>query len=174
MFKKLTTLALIAAASSAYAVDGTVTVSGTVVSNTCTVAPSTSAVTLPTVSTSALNAIGAVAGMTPWNVTVSGCGATSINMNTYFEYGTSTNAGGRLSKVSGTSTNVDVQVLQLNAGTLTVLDLSKPAGSQNTTAVATNAGGTATQFFFLRYYATAATVGAGSFNSSFTFTVVYS
>lgn len=174
MFKKLTTLALIAAASSAYAVDGTVTVSGTVVSNTCTVTPSTSAVTLPTVSTSALNSIGAVAGMTPWNVTVSGCGATSINMNTYFEYGSTTNSSGRLSKSSGTSTGVDIQVLQLNAGTLTVLDLSKPAGSQNTVAVATNASGTATQNFFLRYYATVATVGAGTFNSSFTFTVVYS
>lgn len=165
MRKQLATLALLAAAGSAFAVDGTVTVTGTVSSATCTVTPSSTTVTLPTVSRTSLAAAGQVAGITPWSVSVSSCSAST--MNTYFEYGSTINASGRLIN-AGTAANVEGQILNSSLG---VVNLAGGPGSQNTTAV-TVTSNAATQQFYVRYFATGAAT-AGTFSSSFTFTLIY-
>lgn len=164
MFKKLATVALLAAAGSAFAVDGTVTVTGVVSSATCTIsAPNT--VVLPTVSRSSLGAAGQVAGITPWAVSVSSCSAAS--MNTFFEYGSTINPSGRLIN-AGTALFVEGQVLNSSLG---VVNLAGAAGSQNTTAV-TVTGNAASQQFYIRYYATGVAT-AGTFSTSFTYTLIY-
>lgn len=172
MLKNLATLTLMAAAGSAFAVDGTVNVTGTVTTATCTVTVTPSTVALPTVQRSALGSNGAVAGITPFNITTSACTGTGItNITTYFEYGSNINSNGRLSNTissgSGGTTNVEVQVLNSSLG---VVNLAGALGSQNVTSVAF---GNNTQTFYARYYATGAAT-AGSFSSNFTFTLVYS
>ncbi|HEV6965651.1 type 1 fimbrial protein [Roseateles sp.] len=171
MLKKTAALSLLAlAAGGAYAVDGTVTVTGTVTGVTCLI--SAPAVTLPTVSTTALASNGAVAGLTSWTVTTSGCTGTGATAtNAYIEPGSTINTSGRITKTSGTATNVEVQMLTSG---MVVMDLSKTYGSQyagqTTNTVALNSG----QTFYLRYYATPSGAGAGTFTSSFTYTLVYS
>lgn len=168
MAKKFATLAVLAVLScSSYAVDGTVTVSGTVTNTTCTVTPSSTTVTLPTVSKTSLGSIGATAGTTAWSVAVSACSGAST-MTTYFEPASTTNGNGRLLN-SGTATGVDVQMLTSAFG---VINLAAGAGSQgvSSTAVVSNA---ATQSFYIRYYATSASVTAGTFVGGFTFTMIY-
>lgn len=168
MMKKIFALSILAAlANGAYAVDGTVNISGSVSNITCTVTPSSAAVTMPTVSKSALASAGQTAGTTAWSVSVSGCSGAST-MTTYFELGSTTNANGRLNNNGGTATNVDVQILTSTFG---VINLAAAAGAQgvSSTAVVSNA---ATQQFYLRYYATAAAT-SGTFVSNFSYTIIY-
>ncbi|MDG0854514.1 fimbrial protein [Roseateles puraquae] len=167
MFKKISALAVLAiSASGAYAVDGTVTVSGNVSSATCTVTASATTVTLPTVSKTSLATAGSTAGTTPWSVSVSSCSAAT--MNTFFEAGTTVNSNGRLIN-SGTAGNVDGQIVTSTFG---VVNIGAANGSQGTTAVSVSSNA-ATQQFYVRYYATGAAT-AGTFTSSFTYTLVYS
>jgi major type 1 subunit fimbrin (pilin) len=165
MIKRLATVGLLAMAGAAYAADGTVNVTGSVSGATCTIATSAAAVGLPNVSRSALASAGSVAGLTPWSVSVSACNA--ITMNAYFEAGPTVNASGRMSN-SGTAGNVDGQLLNSSFG---VINMAQSYGSQGTTPV-TLSGNAATQQFYVRYYATG-TVTAGTFISSFTYTLVY-
>lgn len=166
MLKRITLASLLLAiAGGAYAVDGTVTVNGTISAATCTVTPSATTVTLPTVSKTALAVAGATAGAVPWSVSVSACSAATIN--TYFEPGSTVNANGRLIN-SGTATNVDGEILTSTYG---VVNLGAAYGTQGTSPVAVSASA-ATQQFFVRYYATGAAT-AGTFASSFTFTMIY-
>lgn len=171
MWMKVATLALAAVCGSAFAVDGTVNVTGTVTTATCTVSVSPSSVALPTVARSALSSVGAVAGITPFQIITTGCTGTGItSMYPYFELGSTTNANGRLSNTvsagSGGATNVDVQILNSALG---VVNLAAAAGSQNVPAVSFGNGA---QTFYARYYATGAAT-AGSYSSSFTFTLIY-
>lgn len=165
MLKKIATVCLLTVASGAYAVDGTVNVNGSVSSATCTISTSANTVSLPNVSRTSLASAGAVAGLTPWSVSVSACNA--VTMNTYFEPGATINASGRMIN-TGTATNVEGQVLNSSYG---VVNMSQTYGSQGTSAV-TLSGNAATQQFFVRYYATG-TATAGTFVSSFTYTLVY-
>lgn len=172
MWKNLAPLTLLAAAGSAFAVDGTVNVTGTVSTATCTVTVSPSTVALPTVQRSALGSNGAVAGTTPFQIITSGCSGTGVtNITTFFEYSSTINASGRLNNTissgAGGATNVDVQVLNSSLG---VVNLAGALGSQNVPSIAF---GNSTQNFYARYYATGAAT-AGTFSSSFTFTLVYS
>ncbi len=165
MIKKIATLCLLVAATGAYAVDGTVNVNGSVSSATCTITTSGTTVTLPNVSRTSLAGAGQVAGLTPWSVSVSACNA--VTMNTYFEPGATINASGRMIN-SGTATNVDGQLLN---SAQTAINMSLTYGSQGTSPV-TLSGNAATQQFYVRYYATGVAT-AGTFVSSFTYTLVY-
>lgn len=174
MLKKIAALSLLAlAAGGAYAVDGTVTVTGTVSAATCSVSATATSVTLPTVSTTALASNGAVAGLTSWIVQTSGCNANSSGAtatNTYIEPGSTINTSGRITKTSGTATNVEVQMLTSG---MVVMDLSKNYGSQYAGQLSSTVAFNGSQTFYLRYYATGV-AGAGTFTSSFTYTLVYS
>ncbi|WP_158218255.1 fimbrial protein [Roseateles puraquae] len=166
MFRKFLAPSLLAlCACSAFAVDGTVSLGGTVTAVTCTVTPSSTTVSLPTVSKTSLASNGATAGTTPWSVSVSACSAAT--MNTLFEGGSTINASGRLIN-SGSATNVDGQIL---TSTFAVVNMLAASGSQGPSAV-TLSSSAATQRFYVRYYATGAAT-AGTFTSSFTYTLIY-
>ncbi|MGL1881452.1 uroepithelial cell adherence major pilin UcaA, partial [Proteus mirabilis] len=86
----LATILSAAFAGSSMAYDGTVTFTGKVVAQTCSVDTNDQnlTVTLPTVSTTTLNTNAATAGLTPFTIHLTGCavgmdGAQSVK--TYFE-----------------------------------------------------------------------------------------
>lgn len=166
--KALVLLAVAAMSLSAQAQSGTVSVSGNVTSASCTASASTT-ITLPQVSTASLASTGSTSGSTAWTISLTACTGSPTVMRTYFEPGGNVNSSGRLTKSGGTSANVEVQVINADG---TVVNMAGAAGGQNvsTASIVTNA---ASQTFYLRYYA-AGTVTAGTYTSSFNWTVVYS
>lgn len=176
MSKRLLSAALIAglgiafAPGAANAVDGTITINGAVTGSTCTVAVNGTAantVTLPTVSTSALNASGTTAGQTPFSIALSGCSAGITKAATYFEAGPNVTAAGRL-KNTGTASNVDVQLVYSDNSAVAV---GQPAPTSGAGSVAV-AGGAATMNYYARYYATGVAT-AGNVSSTVQFSMIY-
>lgn len=165
------------APQAANAVDGTITINGTIVSNTCKVgtgSPNNFTVTLPTVSTSAFTAAGNVAGATAFSIAVTGC-TSSTKVTTYFEPGTTVDiATGNLIN-SGTATNVEAQLLNGAGGSLaafSAIKLGAAAASQNSSQY-TLTSGAATLNYYAQYYATGAAVGAGTYASTVNYTMTY-
>lgn len=175
--KSLLTSALIAAfavaaiAPAAHAADGTINITGTINSSTCKIngvnSPATVAVTLPTVSTTALNAAGSVAGRTAFNLALSGCGALA-KATTFFEPGPTVMADGNLKNATGTATGVEVQLLNND---FSAIALNGSASAQNSQQVNLT-GGAGTLNYYAQYFATAA-AGAGSVSTSVQFSMIY-
>jgi major type 1 subunit fimbrin (pilin) len=167
-------LGLLLAASqvnAAEASDGTISFTGNINSQTCTVsvngAGSSATVALPTVAASLLQTAGETAGATRFTVDLSECSTTTGDVYAYFEQGANVNANGRLTN-TGTATNVDLELLD-NAGT------SLNAGSTDQSTSPTTAAltdGAATLTYAARYYATAAAT-AGTVASSVTYSINY-
>jgi major type 1 subunit fimbrin (pilin) len=179
MNKTLLSAALIAgfgmaafAPQAAQASDGTININGAVTGSTCTVkingAASPATITLPTVSTSALNAAGTTAGQTAFAINLTACTAAITKAATFFENGANVNAAGRLVNTGTTSATVDVQLLNNDNSVITV-GSPAPSGGAGSFAVSSNA---ATLSYFARYYATAA-AGAGSVASTVQFSRIY-
>jgi major type 1 subunit fimbrin (pilin) len=176
--KSLLTSSLIAAFAvaavapqAAHAVDGTINITGTINSSTCKInganSPATIAVALPTVSTTALNAAGSVAGRTAFNIALTGCGALT-KATTFFEPGPTVMADGNLKNATGTATGVEVQLLNND---FSAIALNGAASAQNSQSV-TLASGAGTLNYYAQYFATAA-AGAGSVSTSVQFSMIY-
>jgi major type 1 subunit fimbrin (pilin) len=181
MNKTLLSAALIAgfgvaafAPQTAHAVDGTITFNGKITASTCTInAPggASFAVTLPTVATTALSTVGAVAGTTPFALTLTACTfATAGNVSTYFEPSAANILADGNLKNTATSNGVEVRLLN---STSTPLALNGVSGSQNasTAAVTTSSTG-ATLNYFAQYFAASA-VTAGTVTAQVTYSVTY-
>lgn len=162
---------------SAFAIDGTINFSGEITANTCNVKIDNSlngsgTVTLPTVSTSAFTGVNSVAGMTAFNISLSGCSITKdTTVSAYFEPGAYTNNTGRLSQshVSG-ATGVEIQLLNSSQG---VMNLFAAQGSQNDVGTSMNIGATsAVLTYYAQYFSTGA-VSAGPVTSQVSYSVVY-
>jgi major type 1 subunit fimbrin (pilin) len=168
------TLFVCLAPGMAAASDGTVNITGLVTASTCKIntatSPVTIAVALPTVSTSALPSAGTTAGRTPFTIALSNCTAALSKAQTYFEPGPTvdTATNNLILQGAGSAANVELQLL--NADSSKIL-LGNAIASQNT-ATAAITGGAATLNYFAQYYATGV-AGAGTANSSVTFTMVY-
>ncbi|GAB2563003.1 type 1 fimbrial protein [Dyella jejuensis] len=182
MKKTLLTAALLTAVGvvalapqAARATDGQITINGKITSSTCTINSGTSsfAVTLPTVAVSALNATGAVAGDTPFSISLTGCTiSTAGNVSAYFEPGANVQADGNL-KNTGSATGVEVQLL--NSGN-TPINLGSASGSQNsTTAAVTTTSTSATLNYFAQYIVPASSTkaAAGAVSTSVYYSVTY-
>jgi major type 1 subunit fimbrin (pilin) len=185
MTKTLLSAALIAglgiaafAPQTARAVDGTITVTGTVTAGTCKVnsgSPAAVAVTLPSVQTSALLTAGAVAGRTPFSLAISGCAAGINGATTYFEPGPTIDPSNGNLINSGTAANVQVQLLNgtgSSAAAFSQIQLANPAATQNSGQV-TITSGAATMNYYAQYFAKTAAVTSGTVSSSVQFTMVY-
>ena len=112
--------------SAAHAADGTITFTGSISAQTCTINGNGSGgtdftVTLPTVAASALPSDGATSGRTPFSIAVSGCSTKSGTVSTWFEPGSNVDATSGLLKntAAGGAANVQVGLLQ-NDGTTAV------------------------------------------------------
>jgi major type 1 subunit fimbrin (pilin) len=164
-------LALLASAAPAFSFDGTVTVNGEVLLETCTVngGVPTFGVILPTLSTSALAAVGSTAGATRFAIALTNCEGLAEFVNAYFENGPSTNAEGRLINQTAGGASVDGQIKNADGS---VVNLAAPFGSQNTLRTPI-VGQSATQMYFIAYFANAMPVNAGAFSSSVVYTLMY-
>lgn len=160
------------APTSVLATDGTIHITGEVTASTCTVSTSGGNidVALPSVSTNALTSNGDVAGRTAFTIDLTGCTATGAQ--TFFEPGTFTNSNGNLDIQGGTGSASNVQVQLLNDD-LSPIDVSAPQGSQNSHTVTFPTGATDASLSYFAQYYSLGTAGAGTVDTSVTFSVVY-
>jgi major type 1 subunit fimbrin (pilin) len=170
------------AVQSAMAADGTITFNGSISSVTCTVhggAPGASGgnftVTLPKAAAADFPSAGSVAGATAYNIYVGASGeadcANGTKVNVYYEP-TSPNidpATGYLNLTAGTGVATGVKLQLLNAGDKSVINLATAPSSTQVTV----AGNTATLPFYAQYVSTAASVTAGTANSSVLYSIQY-
>jgi major type 1 subunit fimbrin (pilin) len=175
--KIITALVLMGAATASQfaAADGTITFTGNVTGQTCTINGNGSGskdftVALPTVSTSALSASGQTAGRTAFNIALTACTPASGNVHAYFEPGPTINMNsGNLLVAAGGANNVEIGLLN---GDFSVIKAGAADAAQNSKSVAISASGTATLPYYAQYVATgAATPGAA--NSSVMYTLIY-
>ncbi|NUT15864.1 MAG: type 1 fimbrial protein [Cupriavidus sp.] len=165
-------------AQSAHAVDGTITFSGNITAQTCTIngngeGPGVTnfAVQLPTVSASILNAPGNVAGQTPFNIALTNCTPDTGNVHTFFEAGPTTDSTtGNLILEAGGAQNVQIRLL--NGGTAnTPIKAGATDGAQGSNSVPIT-NGAATLWYYAQYYATGQAT-AGAANSSVMYSLSY-
>ncbi|PLQ00448.1 fimbrial protein [Cupriavidus pauculus] len=159
-------------ASEVWASDGTITFTGEITAQTCTVnstgGGNNFTVVLPTVAASTLGTSGATTGDTAFSILLSRCTPDSGPVRTHFEAGSTVNADGRLLQQTGTATNVEIQLLN---GDQSVIKVGDSVASQNSNPT-TIASGSATLPYFGRYYATASAT-AGTVNTYVTYSMAY-
>lgn len=144
---------------------GTISITGRVVSNTCTVTTNGgAAVVLPNVMTDALNAAGATAGATNFDINVSGCDASIASTDMQFA-GTNRDANGNLNNTASGGSTAQVQLLHGAA----VIDTSTQANAPTITL--TSGAGSTT--LTAQYYANGAAATAGAVSTSVDFTLTY-
>lgn len=137
----------------------------TFVSSSCSVITNPINVTLPTISTTALGSVGATAGTTPFNISLSCTGAAGMSVSAQLDFnGTASGIQGVLTPTSGTSSGIGVQVLDQ---TNTAVTFGTPE-AEGTTPV-----GQMNIPYSARYYQTAATITPGTLKASATFTLTY-
>ncbi|SAL47548.1 fimbrial protein [Caballeronia cordobensis] len=175
VYAALASGAMILASGSAFASDGTITFNGALTAQTCTVNGEGQGkdftVTLPTVSTAKLAALGQTAGATKYSVVLSACSpvTSSSKASVFYEAGATVDpSDGRLIVASGGAANVKLQLnnwdgSQIKAGYSATMQNSQPADIST---------GTATLNYQVQYYATGATT-AGAANSSIVYSINY-
>lgn len=175
--KILTALALWSISTLAFAVDGTITFTGEITANTCSISGnggnSDFTVALPKVSATALNtAPDHTAGRTAFNIALSGCSPNG-NVRTYFEPGSSVNlTTGRLTTAVA---NVEIGLLNADFTSIKIgaADGSTPGTTQNSQTVAISGTGTATLPYFAEYNAPGGTTNTGPVNTTVRYTLIY-
>ncbi|MEJ6498281.1 fimbrial protein [Pseudoalteromonas lipolytica] len=173
MNKSNLTVALIFAAttfSAAHASDGTITFTGRIVDNTCTISnPSGSdfAVNLPSVSRNTLSESGSVAGRTPFTINLSNC--SSGNVSTYFESGSTVDFDtGRLVNQTSPESNVQLQLSNSNGE---VIALHQP--QENSQKVLLQEGEESAQLHYYAEYYSTGSAKPGEFFSTLNYTIKY-
>nr|WP_245841128.1 fimbrial protein [Paraburkholderia ribeironis] len=158
-----------------HAADGTITFTGNITAQTCTINGGSTgtnnfSVALPTVSASSLATAGQSAGRTPFNIALTGCTPGTGNVHTFFESGGTTDpATGYLILDAGGAQNVEIALLngldgsEIKAGFADSLQNSYPVALSN---------GAATLPYFAEYKATGIAT-AGAANSSVMYTISY-
>ena len=145
---------------------GTITISGKVLADTCTVSINGGAtVALPTVMTGAFAAVGDTAGTKPFTVNLSGCDSNTTTATMAFS-GSNIDAGtGNLKNTSVGGSNVQVQLLN----GASVINTS----SNSNAPVISLASGAGSASMSARYIATSASTSAGMVASTVNFTLSY-
>lgn len=160
--------------SHAHAYDGTISFTGDISTTSCTISVAGSGnngvIRLPSISTKALPSALATAGATPFSISLSGCTGSATQAAVWFENDSNVNASGRLVN-SGTATNVDVAIYNLNSSThIPIGQTSTTFGSSG--AAFTISNGNTTLHYLARYYAIGIAT-AGTVTTSVNYTVQY-
>ena len=170
----------------AFASDGTITFTGRITTQTCTISGNGGGnnftVALPTVSTAALGTAGNMAGRTPFNIRLAGCTPNAGNVAVYFEPGATvdTTTGRLINTAAATpaaddvaavpaATNVQVGLLNANMSNIAVGSAFATQGSQQVAL----ADGAATLQYYAQYVATGGAATAGNLSTTATYSVVY-
>jgi len=164
---------LATASASAVASDGTITFTGNVESQTCTVSvnggDSSATVTLPTVASSVLATEGETAGSTAFTISLTACTDTSGSVYAYFEQGANVDTTtGKLTN-TGTATNVQVQ---LKDSVSNILNIGSDDQTTSPTTSGLSTDGSTTLSYSAEYYATGAAT-SGTVSTSVTYSISY-
>jgi len=177
---------------SGQASDGTITFTGAVTANTCTISINASGanatMALPTVSTAALTnaATKTTAAGTFFNMAVSACTATPLadiggnaptTVQIYFEAGPNVDevTGGLINTVAGS--NVEVNLYNASAASIVGTQIKPGTGTNQPSTLAIGAGGT--QWFYAGYSIagtnglSGAAATAGAVSTSITYSLIY-
>ncbi|WP_199102208.1 fimbrial protein [Aquitalea sp. ASV11] len=174
-FTSISTMSLLAAlATTAHASDGTISFTGDISSDTCSISAANGTndgtVTLPIVSASALASPAATAGATQFSITLSGCPQPFKQAAAWFESGSNVDAAtGRLIN-TGTAGNVDVALYNINSNTPINIGQGSGFGSSGAAFDITNSS--AILNYRASYYAKNA-VTAGTVIATVNYTVQY-
>ncbi|PNS11304.1 fimbrial protein [Mixta theicola] len=157
------------------AADGTITINGKLTQQTCTVkinnGTADAVISLPTLSTSALDAAKKVAGRTAFTMNLTGCTPASGSVRAYFEHGPTVDAAsGRLNNMQTTDAakNVQIQLRDNDENDVYVGNTSQ----RTNPATDVSAAGTADLLYSAYYYATAP-AEAGGLATSVTYSIDY-
>ena len=176
--RALAVLVAATASTVALASDGKIDFNGELKAETCKVAvngaagASPSTVTLPTISTAALGAKGQVAGQTGFNIELSDCSAALKTAAAFFESSGSVDAtSGNLKNVSGTATQVQLQLVDATNGN--AIKAGNTAQVTSTSRIAIDATSKAAILpYAVQYYAQAPTT-PGTVVGSVTYSINY-
>jgi major type 1 subunit fimbrin (pilin) len=164
------------AASSAFASDGTITFTGAVSDNTCTITGGGSAsgdfsVSLPKVAASTLASAGQLAGMTPFSIRLTNC-KNNGKVSTFFEMSSSVDPNtGDLKNQSGSEGSAkNVQVRLANANDGSRINIAQ--GAQQGSSQVDITDSTATLHYIAQYVATAP-AEAGNVSTTVTYSMNY-
>lgn len=155
---------------------GTITFNGELTANTCDVVVdgqgADATVVLPTVGTNQLDGATKTAGETGFVMALNNCSGTLQTASAFFEAGASVDAvSGRLKNMTGTATNVSLQLLDASSPSQAVIE----AGNQNQVTSTTYkdvSSGSASLPYAVRYYAEAPTT-AGTVVSNVVYSIQY-
>lgn len=180
MNRKALTIAILASLAGvqfANAADGTINFNGELVNQTCTIAvdgvvsPAVATVTLPTISTGLLTTAGQAEGRTGFNIQLSNCVGTATTAAAFFNNGSTVDpVSGNLQNVSGSATNVQLQLVDQQGGA--VIQVGNTNQIANTTRNTIDGSGAANMPYAVQYFATGATT-PGTVVSSVTYNVDY-
>lgn len=155
---------------------GTITFNGELTANTCDVVVdgqgADATVVLPTVGTSQLNAATKTAGETGFVMALNNCSGTLKTASAFFEAGPSVDLPtGRLKNMTGTATNVSLQLLDASSASQAVINAGNQDQVINTTYKDVSSG-SANLPYAVRYYAEDATT-AGTVVSNVVYSIQY-
>ncbi|WP_374556475.1 fimbrial protein [Aquitalea pelogenes] len=174
------TAAMAVIAAEAYAFDGTINFAGTVSNITCTIAAAggnnIGTVTLPTVTQSALKAVGDTAGTTQFTIQLSGCSGSPspTKAAAWFETGSEVNDAGRLvATVEGTTTSA-LSIALYNMGSPTPIVIGQGDGSLGSSGRDFDISGSGTTLKYqAKYYAETTGVPPGKVQAKVNYTIQY-
>ncbi|TSD76962.1 type 1 fimbrial protein [Pseudomonas sp. KBS0710] len=174
----LAVLVAATATSAAMASDGTINFNGELKAETCQIAVNGAAgsagstVTLPTISTSQLTALGQVAAQTGFVIQLSKCSAALKTASAFFESGGSVDpASGNLKNLTGTATQTQLQLVDATNGQpIKAGDTSQVASTSRINIDSTTLS--AELPYAVQYYAQAATT-PGTVISNVTYSINY-
>ncbi|YCH30538.1 type 1 fimbrial protein [Erwinia sp. D4-22] len=156
------------------AADGTITINGKLTQQTCTVKVNNGAadavITLPSLSTSALDTAGKLAGRTAFTLNLTDCTPTTGSVRAYFEHGPTVDAAtGRLNNmVSNGAKQVQVQLRDDSETDVYVGNTIQ----RDSPATALSSSGSAELIYSAYYYATGKAT-AGELATSVTYSIDY-
>jgi len=188
------TLALISLSGSVFAattdsngdnVDGTVSITGRVVAQTCTVSGdsgTTVNVTLPTVQSTLLSTAAQTAGLTPFTIKLTGCTAVASSSTSPKTVGVYFSPATTFDSTTGTLTNTTtsgatkVNVQLLNGSDKSAIKIGQAITAQNVTYPGTlptsGTTGSVNLAYYAQYYATGQAT-EGAVTATAPFTIVY-
>lgn len=161
---------LAASATAAYAADGTINFTGSVIDPACTATASNANIAMGSISKSALSSVGSTSQGKPLTITLSSCPAAATTASITFS-GTPDTANSQLLKVVAADSNtaatgIGIAMYESNGSTLIPLNTASSSQTLSTTA-------DTVYNFIAKYMATSADVTGGDANSSLSYTINY-
>lgn len=155
---------------------GTITFNGLLTATTCDVSiagqGASALVVLPTIGINQLTGATQTAGRTGFTMALTNCAGTLKSASAFFEAGSSVDVTtGRLHNVTGTATNVDLQLRDASSATADVIQAGNTNQIANMTYVDVSSG-SASLPYSVEYYANGATT-AGTVESSVVYSIQY-